>query len=64
MKGGVEVLEVRPEQLSGADLGDQQVLYYREELRTLEKDVSTTKKPHSRSTLIQLVKPKTKDALN
>lgn len=27
MKGGVELLEVRPEQLTSSDLGEQQVLW-------------------------------------
>lgn len=40
MSGGVELLDIRPEQLSSADLGDQQVLYDPEELKMLEKDAS------------------------
>lgn len=27
MKGGVELLEIRPEQLTSSDLGEQQVLW-------------------------------------
>lgn len=42
MSGGVELLEIRPEQLSSADLGDQQVLSDPEGLETLEKVISTT----------------------
>lgn len=54
MKGGVELLEIRPEQLSSADLGDQQVLYD----KTLvpfgaAPDVSTTKMLHSRNRLFR-----------
>lgn len=54
MKGGVELLEIRPEQLSSSDLGDQQVLYG----KTLvpfgaASDVSSTKMLRSRNGLFR-----------